>query len=152
MNVDFPETLCRNPRMDAVRNHLARNGQLVHPGPCVFFEFACDPGQIPWILETPLAAWLAKGNPLGPEKRKLRRGFPQSGRAFCDPEKNVKPAFLGKVPVKSHPLGADKTHFEPMPAVRERRVHRQTGRQKNRVGTGRKCTRPATRKFQKIKS
>ena len=55
MNVDFPETLCRNPRMDAVRNHLARNGQLVHPGPCVFFEFACDPGQIPWILEPPRA-------------------------------------------------------------------------------------------------
>ena len=56
------------------------------------------------------------------------------------------------VPVKSHPLRADKTHFEPMPAVRERRVQRETHRQKNRVGTGCKCTRPATRKFQKIKS
>ena len=92
------------------------------------------------------------GNPLSPKKRILRQGSPQSARAGHRFFKNVKPAFLGKVPVKSHLLRAEKTLFEPMPAVRERRVHHETRRQKNRVGTGCKCTRPATRKFQKIKS
>ena len=76
MNVDFPEALCRNPRMDAVRNHLARNGQLVHPGPCVFFEFACDPGQIPWILGNAPDSLARQRESAGPEKVKTAAGVP----------------------------------------------------------------------------
>ena len=87
------------------------------------------------------------GNPLSPKKRILRQGSPQSARAGHRFFKNVKPAFLGKVPVKSHLLRADKTLFEPMPAVRERLAQPATRRQKNRVGTGWKCTRLATPTF-----
>ena len=44
------------------------NGQPVHPGPSVSFEFPYDPGQFRESWQTPLTAWLAKGNPLGPKK------------------------------------------------------------------------------------
>ena len=40
------------------------------------------------------------------------------------------------VPVKSHILGADKTHFEAMPAVRERRASQGIRRIKKPVGPG----------------
>ena len=76
------------------------------------------------------------GNPLGPEKRNLRRGFQQSARAFFDPISEVEPAFLGKVSVKSQLLRADKTHFEPMAAVRERRPSQGIRRIKKPVGPG----------------
>ena len=75
------------------------------------------------------------GNPPSPKKRILRQGSPRRARAGHRFFKNVKPAFLGKVPVKSHLLRADKTLFEPMPAVRERRVHPATRRQKKSSGT-----------------
>ena len=87
------------------------------------------------------------GNPLSPKKRILRQGSPQSARAGHRFFKNVKPAFLGKVPVKSHLLRADETLFEPMPAVRERRVHPETRRQKNPVRPGWSRTRLATPTF-----
>ena len=76
------------------------------------------------------------GNPLSPKKRILRQGSPQSARAGHRFFKNVKPAFLGKVPVKSHLLRADKTHFEPMAAVRERRPSQGIRRIKKPVGPG----------------
>ena len=92
------------------------------------------------------------GNPLSPKKRILRQGSPQSARAGHRFFKKVKPAFLGKVPVKSHLLRADKTLFEPMPAVRERRVHPETRRQKNPVGPGWSRTVLATRTLKKTES
>jgi len=94
----------------------------------------------------------AVGNPLSPKKRILRQGSPQSARARHRFSNKVKPAFLGKVPVRSHLLRADKTLFEPMAAVRERRVQPQIRRQKNPVGPGWSRPRLATRTFQKIKS
>ena len=48
--------------MEAVRNHLARNGQLAPPRPCVLFEFPCDPGKLSWILENAPAS---HGSPRG---------------------------------------------------------------------------------------
>ena len=92
------------------------------------------------------------GNPPSPKKRVLQQGSPQSARAGPSFFKKVKPAFLGKVPVESHLLRADKTLFEPMAAVRERQVHHKTRRQKNPVGPGWSRTVLATRTFQKIKS